>query len=217
MFVPPRYDLYKVEISTALAVKLAEIYGLKSSEIIINQNATSERYLSFRYFFKGEPLRYIDVFIGLDQAEIVFLNPATISELTSEIGKLFAIILETLMPIVKGAYFEATLHCETEKPGAEAFFNEMVRASPDSLERPKGVSFSTPRGNDYAKLNLEVSESVSDGLYVVFAFFSKAVLSDIASFSRLFESALTTYRKLQGSASVQILERNADGSFATTN
>jgi hypothetical protein len=121
-------------------------------------------------------------------------------------------------PMVHGAYFEATLHCETERPGAQAFFNEMIRGSVDSPEKPKGVSFSMQRGgDDYAKLNLEVSDSVPDGLYVVFAFWKKADLPESASFLRMFESALTAYRKLQASASIRILERKIDGSFATRN
>ena len=216
-FVPPRYDLYKVEISSALATKLAEMYGLKSTDIIVNQGAAGNQYLSFRYFFQGEPFRHMDVFIGLDQAEIVFSNPATVAELTSEVGRALKNVMEALTPVVKGAFFEATLHCETEKPGAQAFFNEMVRASSDGPEMPKGVSFSMERGDDSAKLNLEVSDSIPDGLYVVFAYFRKAVLPDIASFSGLFDSVLTVYRKLQSSASVQILERKIDGSFATSN
>lgn len=216
-FVPPKYDLYKVENSAALATKLAETYGLRAADIIVNQGTASTQYLSFRYFFQGEPFRHMDVLIGLDQTEIFFSNPATISELTSEAGRAVAIVLEALTPIVKGAYFEATLHCETDKAGAQAFFNEMIRAPSGGLGIPKGVSFSTQKGDDFARLNLEVSDSVPNGLYVVFAFVTKAILSDVASFSGLFKAILEAYRKLQTSGSVQILERQVDGTFATSN
>jgi hypothetical protein len=207
LFGPPKYDLYKVEISAALATKLAETYGLKSTDIIVNQSAASTHYLSFRYFFPGEPFRHMDVLIGLDQTEIVFSNPATIPELTSETGRVFDVVLQTLTPVVTGAYFEATLHCETAKIGAQAFFNEMLRVPSPGPGIPKGVSFSTQDGDDLAKLNLEVSDSVQDGLYVVFAFVRKAVVSDIESFSGLFKVVLTAYRNLQDSASVRIVER----------
>jgi hypothetical protein len=217
LFVPPKYDLYNVEISAALATKLAESYELKSTGIIVNQGSASNQYLSFRYFFQGEPFRYMDVLIGLDQMEILFSNPSTISELTKETGRAMGIVLEALTPVVRGAYFEATLHCEADKRGAQAFFNEMVRAPSGGPGIPKGVAFNMQSGDDLAKLSLEVSDSVRDGLYVVFVFVTTAALSDITSFFGWFNSVLAAYRKLQASASVQILERQVDGSFATSN
>src|SRR5207244_12211090 len=101
---------------------------------------------------------------------------SNVSELTSQIERERKNLMESLTPVVKGAYFEATLHCETDKPGAQAFFNEMLRTSSDGSVMPKGISFSMERGDDSAKLNLEVSDSVSDGLYVLFAYFRKAIL-----------------------------------------
>jgi hypothetical protein len=46
-FAPPRYDLFNTEISASLAMKLAERFNLKSTGIIVNQNASSTNYLSF--------------------------------------------------------------------------------------------------------------------------------------------------------------------------
>ncbi|MEX0803962.1 MAG: hypothetical protein WD688_11695 [Candidatus Binatia bacterium] len=215
-FVPPRYEFFKVEVSTALATRFAETYGLKSTDIIVNQNAASSQYLSLRYILKGEPFRYMDVSVGLDQGEVYFSNPATIPELMTEVGRVWSIFLEMLTPTVQSSYFEATLHCETEKPGAKAFLNEMVRLTSDESELRKGFSIVTQLGG-VNKLTLEVSDSVQDGLYVVFASISNVVLRDTPAFSKAFESTLATYRKLQNIASVQILERNIDGSFATRN
>jgi len=216
-FVPPRYEFFKVEVSTALATRFAETYGLKSTDIIVNQNAASSQYLSFRYFLKGEPFRYMDISVGIDQGDVYFSNPATILELMTEAGRVWSIILETLTPTVQSSYFEATLHCETEKPGAKEFLNEMVRLRSNESELRKGFSIRTGLPDESNKLTLEVSDFVQDGLYVVFASINKTVLSDNLAFAKVFESTLATYRKLQDVASVQILERKIDGSFATRN
>lgn len=216
-FVPPMYDLYKVEVSAALATRLAETYGLKSTDLIINQNSASSQYVSFRYFLQGEPFRYMDVFIGIDQAEVVFSNPGTVPELMNEVGRVWRTILEMLKPVVKGSYFESTLHCETEKPGAIAFLNEVVRLSSDMPDLYKGFSVRMQVAGDSARLNLDVSESVQNGLYVSFAVVSTALLRDIASLTHRFETTLAAYRQLQDSASIQILERNTDGTYAARN
>ena len=216
-FVPPRYEFFKVEVSAALAIRFAETYGLKSTDIIVNQNSASSQYLSFRYFLKGEPLRHMDVFVGLDQGEVCFSNPATIVELTNEIGKVWQIILETLTPTVQSTYFEASLHCETEKPGAPDFLNDMVQVESNKSVLRKGFSISTRPTDGVKKLSLEVSDFVQDGLYVVFASANNSVLRDISTFSGVFESTLAAYRSLQDIAGVQILERNPDGTFATRN
>jgi hypothetical protein len=159
----------------------------------------------------------MDVLIGLDQMEIVFSNPATIPELMTEIGRVFSVVMERLRPIVKGCYFEANIHCETEKPGAQSFLNKMIRVTSDDSTTRKGATLITQFGNDSAKLHLEVSDSIQDGLYVVFAFLSKADFRDVQSFSGLFSTLLEAYRKLQNMASVEILERNKDGSFSKRN
>jgi hypothetical protein len=216
-FVPPRYEFFKVEVSAALATRFAETYGLKSTDIIINQNAASSQYLSFRYFLKGEPLRHMDVSVGIDQGEVYFSNPATILELMTEVGRVWKIILETLTPTIQSSYFEASLHCETEKPGALQFLNDIVRVKSNESELGKGFSISARPADGAKKLSLELSDFVKDGLYVVFASVNNSVLRDISTFSGVFESTLAAYRRLQDIACVQILERNTDGSFATRN
>ena len=55
-FAPPRYDFFRTEVSASIAMKLAETYGLKSTGIVVNQNAASTHYLSFRYVLPGEPV-----------------------------------------------------------------------------------------------------------------------------------------------------------------
>jgi hypothetical protein len=216
-FVPPKYDLYKLEVSAPLATRLAETYSLKSTNIIVNQGAASTQYFYFRHFLPGEPFRYIDVYIGLDQVEMVFSNPATIAELIEEFGRVFEIITEKLAPVIKGTFFEATLHCETEGSSVQAFLNEMVQASADATGIRKGFSIGTNFGEDAVKLNLEISDFVPNALYVAFALASKSILSDTTSRLQQFNLILAAYRKLQDIAAIEILERNADGTFTKRN
>src|SRR6266481_8304207 len=109
-FAPPRYDFFRPEVGGAIATKVAETYRLKSTEIVVNQNAASTHYFSFRYVLPGEPVRYFDVSIGIDQIEIVFFNPATVAELRAEATKLWKVIFEATQPTIASSYCEATLH-----------------------------------------------------------------------------------------------------------
>jgi len=208
-FVPPRYDLFKVDVSVSIAGKLAEMYNLKSTGIVVNQNAASTQYLSFRHFLPGEPFRYFDASIGLDQTEIVFSNPATVAELIGEVGKVWNVVFEGLQPIITSNYFEATLHCETEG-STKAFLNDLVNIKSNAPEIQKGFSL-TAKAVDVdavARVGLEVSDSVPDGLYVMFVFVGKASVQDMVSFKSLFDVTLSTYRALQSLARIEIVEPN---------
>jgi hypothetical protein len=207
MFVPPRYDLLKVDISVSIAGKLAETYNLKSTGIIVNQNAASTQYLSFRYFLPGEPFRYFDASIGLDQTEIVFSNPATVGELMGEVAKLWKLVFEGLQPIITSNYLEATLHCETED-STKAFLNALVNLQSNAPGIEKGFSLTakTLDVDAVARISLEASDSIPDGLYVMFAFVSKGTVRDMASFKNLFDATLNTYRELQSSAQIELVE-----------
>jgi hypothetical protein len=205
-FVPPKFDFYRVEISTALATKVAETFALKSTEIIVNQNAAASQYISFRYTLAGEPFRYVNVSMGIDQAEISFFNPATVPELMAEVEKTWKVIFDILKPMVKSSYFEAALHCRTEKIAVSEFLNETVRVTEDSPDLRKGFSVGTRPADAINKLTLEVSDSVENGLYVGFASINGTSVRDLAGFFAVLKSTLVTYRTLQKLASVQILE-----------
>lgn len=205
-FFPPRYDLFKVDVSVATASKLAETYNLQSTQIIVNQNAASTQLLSFRYFLPGEPFRFFDARVGVDEAEIVFSNPATVAELTSEMGKVWRLIVETLHPVIKSNYVEASLHCETDGMSAKAFLDNLVSVQLNLPEAHKGFSITTKEVDVVAKMSLDVSESVRDGLYVVFAYVSTEIIREVASFEKVFDAMLNTYRGLQRASRIQILE-----------
>lgn len=207
VFVPPRYELFKQDVSVSIAGKLAEIFNLNSTQIVINQNSSSTQYLSFRYFLAGEPLRYFDGYIGIDQTEIIFSNPATMAELMGEISKVWSIVFENLKPTIGSNYVEATLHCETEGVSAKAFLNDFVKVRTDIPELHKGFSLTAKDSTETsARISVDVSDSVPDGLYVVFAYVSAGGVRDMVSLEKLFETVLTSYRRLQRLAHIELVE-----------
>jgi hypothetical protein len=207
VFVPPYYDFLKTDVGISLLGKFAEAYNLRSTAIAINQNAPSTQYLSFRHVLPGEPFRYLDVSLGIDQAEIVFFNPATVSELTNEIGKVWSVIFQHSGPTVMNHHFEATLHCDTEGLSTKDFLSKLVNVQSDEVMQ-KGFSL-TARPSDadgMARIALEVSESVPDGLYVFFIFVGKGTVRNMNSLTNLLQSTLITYRGMQTWAKIELLE-----------
>jgi hypothetical protein len=208
-FAPPRYDLFRTEVSASLAMKFAEIFNLRSTGIIVNQNASSTHYLSFRYFLTGEPFRFFDASIGIDQVEIGFSNPASIPELIDQIGTVWRLVFESLAPLVVDNYFEASLHCETKGVSTSTFLDKIVtiqRDTPAGIQ--KGFSLTNKTSETVSKINLEVSESIPEGLYASFAYRNRETMVDMASLAKLFENALMSYRSLQAIAQVDLMERS---------
>ena len=207
-FFPPSYNLVTTDVSVLLAGKLAQTFNLKSTGIIVNQNAMSTQYLSLRYILPNDPIRYLDASIGVDQAEIVFLNPATVGELKGEVGRVWNAILESLKPNITENYFEATLHCVTEGLNVRKFLNDLVNIQLDVPGGHKGISLTTKVADidAEAKISLDVSGSVPDGLYVVFACVSKKNAKDMVSLEHLFEVTINTYRRMQSLAHIELLE-----------
>ena len=204
-FAPPRYDFFRPEVGGAIATKLAETYRLKSTEIVVNQNAASTHYFSFRYVLPGEPVRYFDVSVGIDQIEILFFNPATIAELRAEVAKLWKGIFEAVQPIIVSSYCEANLHCRTEG-STKAFLGELVNIEVFGPTHHKGFSLSVEAAQEVARIGLEVSKSVPDGLYVVFAYINTGSVRDILSFEKAFDTSLGLYRELQRVAHIELVE-----------
>ena len=205
-FAPPRYDLFNTEISASLAMKLAERFNLKSTGIIVNQNASSTNYISFRYFLPGEPVRFFDVSIGIDQAEIIFSNPATVSELMQEVEIIWSLIFESLTPSLNDNYFEAAVHCETDGASVKAFLDSAVTVQPNAPGMHKGFSVTNRTSETVSKLSLDVSEPVPDGLYVAFAYVSRGIVTELASLVKLVNLALASYRSLQTIAQIELME-----------
>jgi len=205
-FVPPCYDIYKTDVSVSIAKNLAATFNLKSAGIVVNQNATSLQYLSFRYFLPGEPFRYIDTSIGLDQTEIIFFNPATIVELINEVRKVWSILFDHLQPIITSNYIEATLHCETDNVSTKGFLDELVKVRSNLPEIHKGFSITSKGVDTLGRISLDVSDSIADGLYVVFAYVSTETVQDMPSFEKFFSATLTAYRSLQGLANIELME-----------
>jgi hypothetical protein len=207
-FFPPNYRLVTTEIAAALAGRLAEVFNLKSSGIIFNQNAMSTQYLSLRYVPPNQPIRYLDALIGVDQAEITFLNPASASELKDECLKAWTAIVEKSKPNITDQYFEATFHCTTDGKSVAEFLDKFVNIKSDAVEIQKGFSLTTkhPEINGEARIGLEVSTSVPNGLYVIFGFVSKRKIEDLASLKNVIDAIINVYRALQSLAHIDIVE-----------
>jgi hypothetical protein len=205
VFVPPRYELFKTDISASLAANLAATYNLRSTALIVNQNSASTQFLSFRYFLTGEPFRFFDAYIGIDQTELSFSNPATIGELQNEVGKFWQVINGSSPGGIASSYFEAHLQCDTSGVSTTRFLNDLVNVvNDDHLQ--KGFSVTLRSADAVARIALDVSEPIQDGLYVVFAFFGKNSIGDMSAFERSFGSILAAYRNLQNLAHIELVE-----------
>ena len=207
-FFPPNYNLVMNEVAAGLAGKLAEIFGLKSANITFNQNAMSTQYLSFRYILPKEPIRYLDALIGVDQAEVVFLNPATVSELTEEYMKVWEVIIEKSKPRITEHYFEATLHSTTEGFSVKDFLNKFVNVKTRATDIQRGFSLTVkqPQIEGEARIGLEVSTSIPDGLYVIFGCVSKRRIDHATALGELFDTTIKIYRDIQELAQIEVLE-----------
>lgn len=207
-FAPPNYSLATPEVAASLAGRFAEVFNLKSTGIIFNQNAMSTQYVSFRYIFPGDPIRYLDALIGVDQAEVFFLNPLNVSELTEGCLKVWKAMLEKSKPKIAEHYFEATLHCTTEGVSAKNFLDKFVSLQTTNKEIHKGFSLTSKHSeiSGEARIGLEVSGSVPDGLYVTFACTSKKKVENSAGLVDLIDKTINIYRNLQPLAQIEVLE-----------
>jgi len=207
-FAPPNYSIVTTEVAASLATRFAEVFNLKSTGIIFNQNSMSGQYLSFRYVLPNSPVRYIDALIGVDQAEVLFLNPLNVSELKEEFLKVWKAMLEKSKPKIAEHYFEATLHCTTEGVGAENFLDKLVSIQTMDREIHKGFSLTSKHSeiSGEARIGLEVSTSLPDGLYLIFVCASKKKVENLAGLGDLIDKTIDIYRNLQPLAQIEVLE-----------
>ena len=89
---------------------------------------------------------------------------------------------------------------------AKAFLDELVSVQVNMPEAHKGFSITTKGIDVLARINLDVSESVRDGLYVVFAYVSTEIVRELAAFEKVFDAMLNSYRGLQSASRIQLLE-----------
>ena len=91
--------------------------------------------------------------------------------------------------------------------------NDLVNIQSNAPEIQKGFSV-TAKVVDFdavARVGLEVSDSVPDGLYVMFVFVGKASVQDMVSFERLFDVTSSTFRALQSLAHIENCGAELDG------
>jgi hypothetical protein len=135
----------------------------------------------------------------------LFSNPATIEELRKEVSRFWRIINESLPKGIASSYFEANIQCDTEGVSTTKFLNDSVNvANDDQLQ--KGFSVTVRSRDAVARIALEVSEPIRDGLYVVFAYAGNNPIGDIAALERSFNDILSAYRHLQTLAHIELVE-----------
>jgi hypothetical protein len=89
---------------------------------------------------------------------------------------------------------------------ATAFLNDHVLIDSPALGMHRGFSLTSQAQGVSARLSLEVSESIKDGLYVAFVYVNTESVRDLASLEKVSNATLSTYRNLQTTAGVQLLE-----------
>lgn len=210
-FFPPNYTLIRNDVALAVARELATTFSLKSTNISFNQNSTSGQFVSLRYVLPIIPevqLRYLDALLGVDQAEVVFVNPATLSELKAENMKVWKILLDESKPVMSQHYLDAQLHCAIEVGDPAEYFNSIVTLDSGIFAAQKGFSISIkePGINSDARIQLEMSTLIPNGIYVSFACGSRSKIESLLALGNLFDEIIALYRRIQSTAHVQILE-----------
>ena len=167
----------------------------------------SNQYLSFRYILPKQPIRFFDALIGVDQAEVVFSNPASILELREECVKVLKTIIEKARPTITQHYFEATMHATCEGAKAGPFLNQFVKiGNVPGVEKGFSLTIRKPDINGEAKISLEVSTSISDALYLSFACHNRKKVEDLASLESIFDTAINLYKEAQPLAHIGVFE-----------
>ncbi|OFW15604.1 MAG: hypothetical protein A3H27_00155 [Acidobacteria bacterium RIFCSPLOWO2_02_FULL_59_13] len=207
-FTPPHYDLVLAEVATRIARNLTQSFNLRAANIVFNQNSMSTQYLSFRHVFSTEPIGYADVTMGVDQAEIVVQNPTTALQLKSLIAGAWQSIFEATKPNITDHLAEVTVQSNTEGLSVRDFFSRFVAIPGMDGSVQPGFSLKRKQQemNGEARISLETSIILPDGLYVGFSCTSAKSISDLEGLSGLFDMILNAYRQLQSTAQMTIVE-----------
>jgi hypothetical protein len=208
-FVPPNYNLIKQDVSIGLATKITEVFNLKSSSLIFNQNTLSAQYLSFRYIYPNEPMRYFDASIGVDQAEFLFSSPANAAELKDGVIKVWESLFEKSKAVTTENYFEATFHSLAgDAANVKHYFDDFVKVETDRTDFIKGFSLTVqhPELMCEARLGIEPSNALTNGLYFAFAAITKKKVKDVNSLASLIDNIISVYRDIQSLAQIEVVE-----------
>lgn len=120
-------------------------------------------------------------------------------------ARLWKVIFEVTQPTIVSSFCEATLHSRTEK-STKRFLDELVNIHANPPELSRGFSLSIDVPAEVARIGLEVSNTVPDGLYVAFVYINKGSVQDILSFEKAFDAGLAAYRRLQNLAHIELVE-----------
>jgi hypothetical protein len=209
-FAPANFSLVTNEVAAALAKKFSEVFGLRSANIVFNQNAMSTQYVSFRYILPKEPIRYFDALIGVDQTEVVFSNPGSASQMKEECLKVWEAVIEATKPSIAEHHFEVTVHSTVEGTSTSVrdFLNGLVNVAKDRSDISRGFSLivKEPQLTGAARIGLEVSTEIPDGLYLAFGCVSKTRVENMRALGELFDAVIKIYGDIQALAQIEMLE-----------
>jgi len=213
MGTAPNYELALPGNIARLAGKLAEVFNLKATSFVFNQNALSTQLLSFRYIFPfgapGIPLEqlpYLDVALGVDQVDLLFSNPPTLKLLRETYIRTLGAVLEVSPTIIADHFFEASLHSPPDAANIRQFFDDIVKI-PTDLPLEKGFIFSLNLENGArATMNLDTSLHIKGGVFIFFTYTHSMKVNGVSSISTVIDSAVHTYRKFQLAANIDIVE-----------
>jgi hypothetical protein len=123
-----------------------------------------------------------------------------------EIGKFWKIIFASLEGSVSRSYFEAALQCDTEGVSTKKFLSDLVNVKLAGDNMQKGFSLTLKSDHVTARISVDISDPVPDGLYVLFAYVTDEPVETMPSFHKLFDETLAAYHHLQGLAQIKLLE-----------
>lgn len=213
--VPPNYNVVTTDVAAALAGELAEAFKLTSRDILFNQGTLSTSYLAFRYFVSVRSANisqfsYLDVSIGADQVEILFVNPLSASVVKEEFLKVWKPLIDKIKPRITKHYFEISLDSSTEGASANKFLDQFVaiqfEVAPKLIGKGVSLTVEYPESGAQARISLENSNSIPEGLFMFITYTLQRIVTDMVSLGDVIESAIEVYRSLQPVVHIRVME-----------
>lgn len=209
--MPPNYNIAKIDVAAALAGQFAEAFNLTSKDIIFNQNALGNSYLSFRHFVEAQAdfFSYIDVSVGVDQAETLFFNPPTLTGLRQDFAKAWECLIKVSKPKIAQHYFEVNIDASAQDKSGRKFLDQFATIQIDAPYKlvGKGIVVDVePESGGRINSGLQDSVVTPDGIHLYWNYTIKKVITNMEQLGSLFESAIGYYHQMQPMMRIKVLE-----------
>ncbi len=209
---PPNYNIAKTDVAADLGGKFGEVFNLTSRDLTFNQNTSSAAYLAFRYFISAEAnfFRYLDVSVGVDQIEALYVNPPSIAAIRETFVKVWAPVIGISRPKIAQHFFEVSIDSSAEGKSARQFLDQFVSIKLDKPHKlaGRGVVFDVDTESG-GRLHINCVDSVNtpDGIFLYFTYTLKKLVTEMESLETILESVFGYYRQVQSMTHVNILEQ----------